>query len=172
MRSVASTLFRTRRLCPAGHEARLQYEHEDPADAEHDERVAEEPVRELPPRGKGPVLGDRQRRDVSHATSVEVACGRMVHGMLVLPAAVRKPHASPNTAPNMSFARRERMNDPCVQSWNTMNVRTRNAEAGKTSTSDNHTETRSAKNIATSNARYGSTEVARSSRLRPSRGSA
>jgi hypothetical protein len=72
----------------------------------------------------------------------------------------------------MSFARRERMNDPCVQSWNTMNVRIRNAEVGKTSTSDNHTETRSANVIATSNARYGTTEVARSSRLRPSRGSA
>src|SRR6185437_4518592 len=69
-----------------------------------------------------------------------------------------------------SFARRERMNEPCVQSWKTMNVRVKNAEAGRTRASDSQTDTRSAKVIATSKARYGTTEVARSSTLRPSRG--
>jgi hypothetical protein len=64
------------------------------------------------------------------------------------------------------------MNEPCVQSWNTMKVRIRNADAGTTSASDNSTETRSASVIATSSARYGTAEVARSNRLRPSRGSA
>src|SRR3954454_11464687 len=74
--------------------------------------------------------------------------------------------------PNTSFARRERMNEPWVQSWNTMNVRIRNAAAGTTSTNDSTRETRTANAIATSNARYGTTDVARSNRLRPSRGSA
>ena len=78
--------------CPARHDAGLQYEHEEPAKTEHDERVAEEPVRDLPPRGKGAVLADGQRGDVAHATPVEVACGRMAHGMLAPPAAVRQPH--------------------------------------------------------------------------------
>jgi hypothetical protein len=59
---------------------------------------------------------------------------------------------------------------PCVQSWNTTNVRIRNADAGTTSTNDNSGETRSTNAIATSNPRYGTTDVARSTRLRPSRG--
>src|SRR5204863_2217376 len=80
--------------------------------------------------------------------------------------------SKPNATPNTSFARRVRMNDPCVQSWNTMNVRTKNADAGKTSRRDNNTETRSANVIATSKATYGTTDVPRSSMLRPSRGSA
>src|SRR3954463_3918405 len=51
-----------------------------------------------------------------------------------------------------------------------MNVRIRNADAGTTSRSANHHHTRSAKTIAANNARYGTTDVARSSTLRPIRG--
>jgi hypothetical protein len=53
-----------------------------------------------------------------------------------------------------------------VLSFNTMSVRNRNAEVGKTSASDNNSETRSVKVIATSKARYGTTAVARPRALR------
>jgi len=80
--------------------------------------------------------------------------------MLVLPAPV----------PSMSFARRERRNDPCVQSWKTMNVRSRKPAAGTTSRSDSSHDTCSASTIAAISTRYGTTDVATSTRLRASRG--
>ena len=59
-----------------------------------------------------------------------------------------------------------------MQSWKTMYVRRRKPAAGTASTRASQTETSSAKRIATSSARYGTTDVATSSRLRETRGCA
>ena len=79
------------RLRPAGHEARVVDEDEEPAEAEHDERVAVQPVLDLPRPRERLVLGDRQRGDVADAAPVEIPRRRVMDGVLVLPAAVRQP---------------------------------------------------------------------------------
>src|SRR4051794_26865845 len=73
----------------------------------------------------------------------------------------------PQNVPIQVLARRDRMKEPCPQSWKMMYVRTANPAVGTARASTSRYETSRAKYIATESARYGTTEVARSRRLRP-----
>ena len=56
--------------------------------------------------------------------------GRVVDGMVVAPAGNGAYSSSPIERPTHAFARRDAKNEPCEQSWKTMNERTRKTAAG------------------------------------------
>ncbi len=76
------------------------------------------------------------------------------------------------TRPNHVFQRRDGRNEPWVQSWKTMKVRTRNPPAGMDSARTRRYETSSSEYIATHSSRKGTTDVARSIRAGRSSGRA
>ena len=83
-------------------------------------------------------------------------------GVLVPPAAERQPDEQAECGPEHVVRAARSENEPCVQSWKTMNVRIRNPAAGTASAERQQTETCSANTITTSRTRYGTTDVPRS----------
>ena len=72
--------------------------------------------------------------------------------------------------PAQVFARLDGRSEPCAQSWNTTNTRTRNPAVGTTSRTTSQGETRSIRYKATQSARYAPAEVPMSSIPRAVRG--
>ena len=112
-------------------EARADHQRPERADDEEDPGAAEEPVGEAALPGARLVLGDGQRLDVALAAAVEVPGGAVVDGMVVAPVGERleDEQAGDPADPDGCRAWLGR-NEPWVQSWKTMKVRSRKPEVG------------------------------------------
>ncbi len=129
-RSVASTLRRSLGCIRRDEPGPDQDDPERP-EPEHHERVAEEPVAEpAPPRLRARYsstvrvwMSPTPLRSRSPVVAWCTAC-------LWRHQAKGVKRTTPSEAPSIAFARFEPRNEPCAQSWKTMNVRIRNPAAG------------------------------------------
>ena len=69
--------------------------------------------------------------------------------------------STPSVAPSSAFVALRLENEPCAQSWNTMNMRIRNPAATTENAPASHGETQQAAADAPISARYTATDVKR-----------
>ena len=161
-----AALLRLARM--AAPEARHHHQRVDRPDSEHHQRVTEEVVAEAPAPILRVVLLDRQRRDVALRRG-----GRGRRPTRGGPSGRSRQFSNgwstsrPQKMPSQLFAFRDGRNEPCVQSWKRMKVRSRKPAVGMVSARTSQKETSNSANRGDQSARYGTTEVAMSSRLRP-----
>ena len=74
------------------------------------------------------VLGDGQRHHVTDTATVEVSRRRVVHSVLMAPAAEGREHEHAEHGAG-ALAFRDGSSEPCAQSWKITKVRTRNPAA-------------------------------------------